>query len=116
MELPFLSLFNLLAFPCRVRGRQRPSLVANLETCCLDSNPGWKERDLRGNRSCDEHSCCCKSPSTTLAMLWVTAKQPAARRTMPGWAEGVTHHGQVLQAPEFHAAVVLAVSQEADQA
>lgn len=67
MELPFLSLFNLLAFPCRVRERQRASLVANLETCCLDSNPGLKERD----------------------------------------------HGQVLQAPELHAAVVLAVSQEA---
>lgn len=33
-----------------------------------------------------------------------------------GWAEGSTHHGQVLQAPELHAIVVLAVSQEAHQA
>lgn len=33
-----------------------------------------------------------------------------------GWAEGTTHHGQVLQAPELHAVVVLAVAQEAHQA
>lgn len=46
-----LPLSNLSAFPCRVRGRQRASLVLSLETCCLDSNLGWKERDLRRNRS-----------------------------------------------------------------
>lgn len=109
------SLFNLLVFSCRVRGRQIASLAVTLEIYHLKANPGGKERDLRGSRGCDQHPFP-KYPKTLLIGELLRRQKPVRSQTTSGCAEGIAHHGEVLEAPELHAAVVLAVSQEAHQA